>query len=294
MKKMKRLKVLFGLMVLVGLIASCGKDEPTGEQNPDINFKTGGLYVFEDASVTMGDSIVVGIIATANTTSKEELKSITITRTFENDKYFDTTLNLSGETYNGDFVFHSMNVAGTEKLQFTVTDKKDNLVSKSFNLTTESDVNVMAYDEVELGSYGENDYPSFYDLDAGVAYSKDEASNNQTIVDFGYYKGGTTGNTIGATGTAHMISVYQLDWTNYSHTKFAKANITADDFDAIGDHYEWTDMTEETEEVNNLAINDVLIFKTDDGKIGFIKIQNLTVTKSGEGVATLNIKVKKD
>ncbi len=291
---MKNLKVLFGLLVLVGLFASCGKDDTTVDQSPSLTFKSDAGYIYQDATVTVGDTFMIGVIGLSNEASKEKLEKLIITRTAENSTYFDTTIEINSDSFNGDFNFVASQ-AGSEKIEFTLVDKKDQQVKKSLNITTEANVNVVAYAAFQLGSWGEVQ-PSFYDAETGTAYSKSDAKEHQAEVDFAYYRGATTGNTIAATASEHVKTVYGLEaagWTTFTNTVIAQADISAEDFDAIGDYYEWPEVSATSIEVNNLSIGDVLVFKTDDGKVGFVKVVDLTVTKDGEGIATLEVKVQK-
>ncbi len=287
---MKNLRVVLGLLVMTALFfSSCDKDDDPVDQFPTIEFKADNIN--SDTIVTVGSEFTIGITAFSNETSKSELQDLMISRTANNTMNWDTTITIGSDAFNGDFIFMAMNEAGVEKIDFTVTDKKGETAKLSVNITTQEDVNVTYYPEFNLGSWGEAD-PSFFDAETGTSYATADAGNNQGLIDFGYFRGASTSNTIAAPSSANIQSVYNLNWGTYNNTVIAMAGISDTEFDAIGTNYEWPEVTETTDEINQLTIGSVLVFKTVDGKVGFIKVKDLSITKSGEGVASLEVKIQ--
>ncbi|NOX48480.1 MAG: hypothetical protein GXO89_16040 [Chlorobi bacterium] len=83
-------------------------------------------------------------------------------------------------------------------------------------------------------------------------------------------------NTIGAPASSNVQSVFGIgSWTTFNDTKIEMAAIDAAEFDVIGPvGYVFPELTGNTNEVNNLSIDDVLLFETVNGKRGYIKVNN--------------------
>jgi hypothetical protein len=135
-KNMKKFLIL--TIGIFALITSC-KKETDAHIPPDLAFKTGGNYTAGDATVTAGDSILVGIIVTKK---EDDLRTFNIsyaydgassTTTFYN--YTMTTAEYTG--YDHDFWITTRSTPGTERWVFTVTDRDGNLAQRTINLTVQ-------------------------------------------------------------------------------------------------------------------------------------------------------------
>lgn len=84
---MKKFNVLLAILFLAGasFLTSCSNDDDENlDVTPTISFKGGAGYTSDDANVTVGDSVKVGITATENTNSGEKLNYFEVTSTFNN------------------------------------------------------------------------------------------------------------------------------------------------------------------------------------------------------------------
>ncbi len=122
---MKKVHILFALLLAVVSFSSCKKEEDAGLL-PNISFKTGTGYVSSDIILKKDTTITVGIIA-----SKAEAADVL--KTFDASKILDGGASVSflnealtgtnGDAYSKDITITTRNVAGTEKYTFTVLNR---------------------------------------------------------------------------------------------------------------------------------------------------------------------------
>ena len=278
---MRNIVNITGIFMLMGILflASCSEDDNPTPSNlkPAINFVVEQGYIHQDATLPVDSSFKVKILARENGTSGANLVAFEITRIF-NLSSWDTTISYNQSEILATLEFPTQSLPGQERFEFEVTDKDNQKSMITLTITTESSGQVVVYFEpFILGSFNDLDYGSFFSLPLQQVMFKPTAYANQDKVDFAYYKGATTQNTIGAPASNNIKTVFELTsgsyaWSVFNDTKIAKAGITAAEFDAIGATYEFPNVTATTMEVNNLQANDVLVFKTVSGKVGFIKV----------------------
>ena len=134
---MKKFLFLIGITIL-GMSASCKKNTDP-HIPPDLAFKTGAGYTSGNATITQGDSVLVGVVITKK---EDDIRNLNISYAYDGNTTTTTlqTVIMTAAEYSGynhDFWIHSRNVAGTEKWVFTVTDRDGNLAQKSFTLTVQ-------------------------------------------------------------------------------------------------------------------------------------------------------------
>src|ERR1044072_2881424 len=105
------------LVMAVALIAvsfsSC-KKEQDAHVPPDMSFKTTAGYTSADATITQGDSILVGVIVTK---TEDDLRTFNVSYSYDggtsatNSNYTMTSAEYTG--YNHDYTIHSRNQAGS-------------------------------------------------------------------------------------------------------------------------------------------------------------------------------------
>jgi len=143
---MKKTIYLFGLLLLAGamVFTACKKDEddPTPvDLTPVLTFIGNAGYTSADATLTVGSTFKVGVNAAENTTSKKNIETFKVVRTFNNTPttvYEEDNIGSANYTWEDDLTANA--IAGTERWTFTVTDK-DNLVKELvLNITTEAAV----------------------------------------------------------------------------------------------------------------------------------------------------------
>ena len=275
---MKKLSYLLGLFLVAGMLfSSCSKDENEEPEDltPTISFKGDAGYTSADVTINEGDDILVGVIALENSTSGKNLTNFKMVLTSNNtpQTLVDSTFNESSFTADYPIPFDN---AGETRLSAKITDKDGQSKEIAFNITIEEvQPTVSTYEDIKLGSWNDVDFGSFYATTTNSVYFKADAANNQDAVDFAFFKGATTQNSIGAPASSNVQSVFDIgNWTTLNETKIEMATISAAEFDAIGVIYAFPDLTENTLEVNNLAAGNVLLFETVNGKRGYIKINN--------------------
>ena len=278
---MKKLSYLLGLLLVAGLIfTSCSdeEDDPIDE-TPTMNFKGGEFspgvdYVDGDIALPANTTFIVGITAQSN--SGKDLINLEVTSKFENDNtvIYDSTF--SENSFDANLVFPTSAGLGDEVWIFTIEDKDGNKKQLSFIVTTEFvGDSVKVNLNITMGSYNDDDFGSFYATSTDSVYKKDDAAANPDIIDFAFFKGNTTQNTIAAPAAQNVITVFNISsWFPLNNTEIELANISSAEFDAIGDTYTFPNVPGAVNEVNGLEVDDVLMFETVDGKTGFIKVNS--------------------
>ena len=130
---MKRwIPLLFYLLICI----SCENEQET---EASIEFKTGIGYTFQNATISRGSSITVGIVA-----DKAENNLKTYNVSVSNDGA-STTITVQNFTissdenthYDKDVNFTIRNQTGTEKYYFTIVDVDGNIVQKILTFNVE-------------------------------------------------------------------------------------------------------------------------------------------------------------
>lgn len=137
MNSIKKITIAIILATTFGLILnSCKKDEHIP---PDISFKTTAGYTSGDATVGMGENILVGIIGEKK---EDDMISFNVSYAFDGASTTTTlqTISISGaaqQHFDTDVTYTVRNQAGTEKWIFTITDKDGNIAQKQIVLTVQ-------------------------------------------------------------------------------------------------------------------------------------------------------------
>lgn len=279
----KNLLILF--MAVIGMAAtmtSCEKDDVILDPKPTINFKGGGNYVSSDVTVTEGENFTVGVNAAANVETNAKLKSFTIVFTSNNvpTTLIDEQLEKAQENnYSKDFQI-TLNGVGEGILKAKITDEKGEYAEVSFKVTVkQAGVEVKKKTNVEFGSFNDA-IGSFYGTSNETVYTISQAFQNQALVDIIFFDGATNHNTLAAPDDAEANSINDfnlVNWTKKNKTRFILTTMTAAEFDAIGEIYQFPEFVEAnaSTKANNLAAGNVVYFKTEAGKHGYAKIVDL-------------------
>lgn len=267
------------LFAIFAVFTSCTKEEVV-DPKPLINFKGGTTYTSSDVSIKMNQSILVGINASQNSATKKKLTNFKIIITANSTP---TTLINETLTENQQTVFTkdyniSFNSVGVATLTARITDSDNVSAEVSFVVTiTPAGVTVRKKSNVELGSFNDA-LGSFYATTTETVYTIPLAAQNQSKVDLVYFKGATNLNTIAAPddADAQTITSYQLNtWTTKNQTRFFKTTLTPTVFDAIGTTYDFPVYTATATKITQLAVGDIVYYRTQAGKRGLIKVVNL-------------------
>ena len=241
-----------------------------------MTFIGGAGYTSADVDLAPSSTFKVGINASENATSKKDIASFTVVRTFNNTPttvFEDDNINEATFTWEQDLIANTQ--VGDERWTFTVTDKDGLKKELSFIVTTIS--SVTSYRNLSLGSFND-DLPSFVATATGTLLSKAQAGAAQETVDFAFYLGAINKSSFGAPSNSNIKLVFALataGWTTFNNTLFEMASINAAEFDAIGNSYAFPAFTGTDDEVNNLEAGDVVFFKTVNNKYGYIKINSI-------------------
>jgi len=257
------------------IFTGCSKDEDPVTGSPSIDFKGGATYTFENVTITTNDQIVVGILAAMHPDTKKPLTNFKLT--IGSDVLVDSTFNAN--SFDADYTINFEEV-GTATLNARITDESGSYDEISFDIIVEvAAVNVTKNTNIEMGSFNDPK-GSFYSTGNATVYTVAQAKLNQAAVDFIFFKGVTNLNAIAAPDDSEVntISTYQLaDWTVKNQTRFNATTMTAAEFDAIGNTYVFPEFNATTAAslAKNLVNGQVLYFKTQAGKHGYIKVVDL-------------------
>lgn len=278
---MKKWNLLLSMCLMAGamFVTSCTKDEET-DPGPSITLKGGTDYVSTDKTIQAGETIQVGVIGASSTVSNSKLVRFKLTTTHNDipETIVDTTF--SSSSFNLDIaITYPAEFAGSNRLLFELTDKGGMTSSKAFVLTVEeSATEVNKYTGVNLGSWNDNEGGSFYSTSENQVYFRSTAAQNQSKIDFVFFKGITNGNSIAAPFDPAPNSIDELlmsGWTVKNKTLFQETTMTATEFDAIGSSYNFPEFTGTATIANQLEVGDVVYFETVLGKLGYFKVVNL-------------------
>ncbi|MCD4723217.1 MAG: hypothetical protein K8R63_00135 [Bacteroidales bacterium] len=294
---MKRSMYFMGLLLLAGsmVFTACKKDDDPTPAPPDntpvLTFIGGAGYTDADAEMTTGSTFKVGINAAENANTNKNIESFVVVRTFNNVSTTVFEENNIGEpnyTWEDDLLANA--AAGDERWTFTVTDKDDYTKELSIVITTIPIVTIVAYTDLDMGSWNDPNFGSFMATATGTVMIKPEAELNQASVDFAFYLGDANGSTFGAPSNSDVQDIFDLEgvWTIFNTTLFEMAGISGADFDAIGGTYTFPEFTSTKDDINDLSNGDVVYFKTKNDKLGFIKVNAI----NGKGdVVNIDMKV---
>lgn len=132
---LKNLKSLYAVaLIATTLLASSCKKEKDKMIPPILEFRTGGGYTYENDSVGLSDTLLVGVHA-EKTEDKDLLRRFVGTQAFDGNSA-TTFINESfdQDTYDKDFTIITRNVAGVEKYTFTIINRDGLTKTISFEL----------------------------------------------------------------------------------------------------------------------------------------------------------------
>ena len=118
------------------LFISCEREQ---EPLPTLELKTGAGYTSQNATISKGSTLTVGILATK---AENNLKTYNVSVSYDGASSTITvqsfTIPLDQNTlYNKDVTFTVRNQTGTEKYYFTIVDVDGNLIQKMLTFTIE-------------------------------------------------------------------------------------------------------------------------------------------------------------
>lgn len=272
---MKKFKQFLFLGLIIGSITlgGCAKDDDPITGNPSIDFKGGDEYTFENVTISTNDEILVGIMAAMHTETMKPLTRFTLT--IGESNLVDSTFNAS--TFNADYRINFESV-GTALLKARITDSGGSFDEVSFTITIEEGgVKVMKSGEFLMGNVNDLQAGSFYSSAEDSVYFTANVTSNTAKIDFVFFKGPQNQNAIASPDDTDVSLVYPSmnNWAVRNATRFQLTEMTSAEFDAIGDYHIFPEFSGTLTKASQLKNGDVLFFKTQAGKHGFIKIINL-------------------
>lgn len=298
---MKKLNFLFAILLMasVSFITSCSEDETT-DQKPTINLQGGTGFTSSDVTLKAGEPLKVGINAFSNSSSKSKLVKFKVVRTYNNIPFtaLDSTLS-STDAFNITLETFAYPAAGKERFTFTVTDKAGLSAEAAFEITTTAGGAINEYKQKILGSYDNSSYGSSFASADGSVYTLSQAKANAAKVDWMYYYGVTNLATIASPNDASVSTIFTsadgpASWSVRNDTKFAKvtlpSGLTWDNITTDAEIIPFASSASATK-VNTLTVGQVVSFKTVTGKMGLLKVEEITGT--GAGTIKYSVKVQK-
>ena len=281
---MKKWNYLFMalLMSAAVMVSSCGGDDDEVDPGPTLNLKGGAAYTSADATVQSGSVIRVGVNGLKSSVSGEKLVRYKFSITANNTPttYVDSTFSSDSFTWETDITLSGV---GEIRLAFELWDKNGMKAEQAFNIIIEDPgMQINKFLNVEFGSWNDP-VGSFFSSLEGITYTVGQTSpspSNQAKIDFLFFKGTANQNTMASPDDADANTINDLKlnlWTNKNQTRFNATTITAAQFDAIGETYQFPtfNLSAQTSKMNNLVNGQVFLFKTKNDKLGLVKIVDL-------------------
>jgi hypothetical protein len=124
---------------MVLFLTNCFACENEEEAAATLEFKTGIGYTSQDAEITKGSSVTVGIVAAR---AENNLKTYNVSVSFDGTTTTKTVKNFvisdsENSLYDKDVNITARNQEGIEKYYFTIVDADGNIVQKDLTFTVE-------------------------------------------------------------------------------------------------------------------------------------------------------------
>lgn len=294
---MRKIKLLsLGLVSTLLLFTSCKKDEDLAA--PTISFQNGVT------SHTATSETDTQFETTITVDAPAELSTIKVFKVTSAGKTTEQTI--TSFTSKVQHVFQYTFQAGDYEIE--ATDKNDKTTSANFKFIpyTKPVGEISTYSARILGAQFNNTVGSFLSTSNGTVYSKTDAKTNASLIDFVYsYRGGNMLAFIAAPSDTIIdktVNIKAESWSVYNSTMFKASTLSATDFDAIANDGMFSDVTGFTgTKALNLAVGNVVYFKTAAGKLGVFKVKSINKGTSGmddiqkhqSGSIDIDVKVQK-
>jgi hypothetical protein len=283
---MKKLNYLLSLLLVVGMaftFTSCDDTEAVG---PTIDL-FGGDYIDANTTVTAGATMMFKMNATAG---DKNLAEFYVTKDGTNLSGYP--LEISGDTYQEVVEIEAPLNEGSYVYGFKVVDKDDLYDEVTVTITVEAASGpISTYSAKLMGAQSHATLGSFLDAETGTVYLLAAARTNASAVDVFYYYGSSNQASFAAlddTDANEFSIINSTEWTTRNSTKFVTTSITPAEFIAMENDAEFVDASASS--VTQLAVGDVVGFKTVGGKMGLIHVAS--IDGAADGSITIDIKVQ--
>ncbi len=170
---------------------------------------------------------------------------------------------------------------------------------------TPTDAGINTYTAKIFGDQTNNSAGSFFATSNGTVYTQAQAKANDSLVDLVYYYGATNKATIANPTDADAATIFDnpttglQTWTKKNNTELRATILTADIFNTISADstltklYTASAIGSALTDATDLAVGDVIAFKTVKNKQGFLKVVTIIENNSNADYITVDVKVQK-
>lgn len=287
---MKQMKNLLGLLLLAAIIGFTSCEE----EGEDPILPSLSVEVSPGMTVEPGDTVMFAWEA-RDGDAKLETFTIEEGNQFVGDWNAKEIPNDMNETYMDTvWVLAPENNGAQATFTFTVTDKDGESKSVSKTITAEA-----TDDSKDLESFSakllyapakDGSSETLIDLESGSTFTLNNGANNSSSIDLGYYYGSNNEATLVDPNT-YPSSVYDISWSTLNETELQTTSANFAELSTSNDiTTQWSNNA--SNEITNLSVNDVLLFKTTNNSYGAIKVQEISGTYNQGDYIKLDIKVE--
>lgn len=286
-------RFIFSLFTLI-ILQSCSKEVPLGVV-PQIALLPDSGCVYSDTTLPMGSILRFSIKAVSNASP---ITNFTVKYIFGNETYF-----LDTGVYTNDFAY-SFSVqkgnAEVEEWLFSVMNKER--LSASYRIKIFPDTgavfgNIKEYSLI-LGAQNNSSYGPFYSFQSDAAYTLQEASLEQQLIDMNYYYHTEYESVLSSPNDNDAPLVFIGpngigNWHTRNESRYNLTSLTPSNFDAVQTDSTLIvsyDITGAKRKAKNISVGQIWAFKIQSGKIGLIRIDN--VVQGDAGKVELSIKLQ--
>ena len=311
---MKKLSYLLFvcLFAFSSVFVSCSEDDDNPFSDPTIEVKltagsSSATNLTNKQEITAYETGEKLDFAIRFSMGDDKLTAIKITAKIAGETFteVDSTLNeglFSGAVRVLDYKYGTI-VGNNEKtITFSTTDKKNRVADFTVTIkpktAAEQTGEFIIGRATLMGAHKNTTYGSFYSVDLGEVFMINAANGKSgKDIDFAYFYGATNHATIAApinTNTQTMFPTV-ANWTTRNDTRFYVASTTTVNFASMDEA--WYDeqialvTASDLTMANQLAVGNVIAYKTKGGKTGLFEVEKLDATV--DGTITIKLVTKK-
>lgn len=272
----------------VVVLSSCFRDAG----DPVLEFVEGPGLVSADTMLMVGDTAKVGLLLKWN--GKDDLTNLEVSV---------SDLLMSDypvERNEGEYRFDlEKSASEREEWAFTLIDRKKHRVTRRITLTKDPNSlygGVVAYQDITMGTQANPTLPGFLGLDGPSLYNESSAFINQAAVDcLVYYHPSDGGVSLACPAAGLPESVYDGDnglasWQTRNTTLFMLSAYTPEQFSKFfHDGFLLTafDEAAASDQVHQIAENQVYLFRDHAGRLGGLLVESVTSLIDGQAVFSI-------
>ncbi|MBK7028495.1 MAG: hypothetical protein IPH45_04485 [Bacteroidales bacterium] len=288
--------VLSAILLLFGtaiIFSGCNKEE---DPIPPVQtFTTGAGYISSDIALPFADSMLFGIHVKSNGTDKLVKFQVYANGT----NVVDSTISTHDFTIN---IGSYKTFLDKEVWKFVSTDIAGNMDTDSITVTGNfGEIN--SFSGITLGAQNNTTAKGFvsFSNNAATTYTQDEAFNHQADIDmFCFYENAASVNLMALAAPGSNINgiftggTAPSEYTTKNVTFFTKTDLTATVFDLVTNDaliVASFDPDNKFKKAKLLTAGDVYAFKLASGKLGLLKVTNVTGVEDGS--LEFSVKIQK-